>query len=377
MQAEALAERHKATSRVTWLGAVCNLFLSLVKCLAGWFGHSHALLADGIHSLSDLIADGVVLIASKFSSEEADHEHPYGHQRIETAATIGIAGFLVFAGLGIIISGVQHILSPIHDKISPYVLWTAILALVVNEAIYWITIRIAKKIQSDMLVAHAWHRRSDAAASLIVLIGIIGSMLGIYYFDGLAAIVIGLFILRMAWRMGRASFDELTDRGVDEEELEKIKNAIQSVEGVCALHQLRTRLMAGKIIADVHIIVDPLLSVSEGHYIGDKVYERLAKGFPSLEDVTVHVDSEDDEVQHFTRYLPSREQILSALKNLSLPYFQEMKLKAIHYQANHVILECVFSLAVLTKTNAETLEKSYAEKIQTLYPAAKVKIFFQ
>ncbi len=377
MQQKTLDARYRATAVVTILGAVANIILSLIKCIAGWLGNSHALFADGMHSLSDLLADTIVLLASKFGNRAADKKYPYGHERIETAATIAVAGFLIFAALGIIVSGTKHIIdSGTNTYIHPYVLWIAVLALVINESIYWITLSVAKKIRSEMLIAHAWHRRSDAATSLIVLIGIIGSMLGIHYLDGVAAIVVGLFILRMGWKMGKNSFEELIDRGLDETELQKIKEAIRSIEGVRTLHQLRTRLMAGKIFADVHIIVDPFISVSEGHYIGDQVYLVLEKNFPTIEDITVHVDSENDEFDQNTRLMPSRKSVLKKLESLKqqLPEYEFLHLKNIHYLQNRLLLELAFPTSVLERNSLKSLEAAYFKVLKESFPESQVKI---
>ena len=379
METEDLQERYRQSARVTWIGAFCNLLLAAIKCLAGWLGNSHALFADGVHSLSDLFADGIVLLASKFGNEAADTEHPYGHHRIETAATIAVALFLLAAGVGIIMDGVDHMLHPVHDTyIHPYVLWIAILALIVNESIYWMTIRVARKIQSDMLAAHAWHRRSDAIVSLIVLIGIGASMLGFHYLDGIAAIVVGLFILKMAWSMGRKSFDELVDRGLSQKELEDIKHTIQTVPGVVGLHMLRTRLSGGAIMADVHVMVEPFFSVSEGHYVGEKVYALLKEKYPAIKDITVHVDSENDELVHDNLSLPSRQsisEILASLKN-ELPLYSQMQLKAIHYQGTKVILEIVLPLSALKERAAENFANAYTVAIQNKLSNAQVQLFY-
>ncbi len=375
-----LQKRHKQGAFVTLVGAFFNVLLAAIKCLAGWFGNSHALFADGIHSLSDLFADGIVFLASKFGNEKADEEHPYGHHRMETAATIAIALFLLTAAVGIIGTGGDHVLHPNHDtRIQPYVLGIAFLALVINEAIYWLTLRVAKKIHSDMLIAHAWHRRSDAIASLIVLLGIAGSMLGFYYLDGIAAILVGLFILRMAWGMGRKAFDELVDRGVSEAELTAITQAILKEEGVIGIHQLRTRLSGGKIIADVHLMVDPLVSVSEGHYIGEQVYALLRKQFPDLSDVTVHVDSENDEFVHTNLSLPGRKKILAMLDSMKseLPYFEEAHVKMIHYMGLNILVELIFPVDILNKISKNNLQTQYSTLIKARFPTLNVQLYFE
>lgn len=379
MQNLSLAERHQQTARITILGAAFNILLAIIKCVAGWFGNSHALLADGVHSLADLFADAAVYFASKFGNQEADLDHPYGHHRIETAGTIVVAAFLLFAGLGIVVSGLQHIWHPGHDNyIHTYVLWIALLALIINEAIYWLTLHVAKKINSDMLRAHAWHRRSDAATSLIVLIGIVGSMVGLPYLDGAAAIIVGLFILKMAWDMGRRSVDELVDRGLNPKELAAIAKVIREVPGVESLHQLRTRLMGGQIYADAHIIVDPYLSVSEGHFIGDNVLVALKKYFPKVHDITIHVDSENDEITHEEYRHASRAEILQALAELThdLPHATQAQLKAIHYFESYLLIELLLPVLCLVNNQKEQIHKPYQQKIAERIPNSRVVIFF-
>lgn len=379
MSDQTLAERHQRTAAITLIGALCNIFLALIKCAAGWFGHSQALFADGIHSFSDLFADLVVYVASKFGNVQADLEHPYGHQRIETVGTIVVAAFLLAAAVTIIISGIKHIITHTDQTIiHPYVLWIALLSLIINESIYHITLHIAKKIHSDILRAHAWHRRSDAATALIVLIGVVGSMLGFHLLDGISAIIIGCFILRMAWKMGRNSFDELIDRGLNQTQLAAISTTIQHVSGVQALHQLRTRLMGGQICADVHIIVDRHISVSEGHYIGDQVLEQLKKKFPEIHDIVIHVDSENDELQHHADALPARTKIVETLSASAehLPEYHCMQLKAIHYFNKHLMLELTFPLNCLTRTTKEQLHAAYQQELFKLWQALQINIFF-
>jgi cation diffusion facilitator family transporter len=374
-----LIGRHKKTRFITFIGALFNLLLALLKCLAGWFGHSHALFADGIHSLSDLFADLVVYFSSKLGNEQADYDHPYGHHRIETLGTVVVAVFLAATAITIIISGVEHALAPHADElIHSYVLWIAVFSLLINEIIYHVTLHIATKIDSDLLRAHAWHRRSDAATSLIVLIGIGASFLGFTHLDAIAAVVVGVFILKMAWQMGRKSLDELVDRGLNQTELLAISEAIQSVSGVEALHQLRTRLMGGQIYADVHIIVKPRLSVSEGHYIGDHVLMQLQRQFSKINDITIHVDVENDELQHDADALISRAEILTLLAKLApqLPYYEQMQLKAIHYFKNTLTLELLFLLNCLVDVTPENLQKIYYEKISGVLSPVQLEIYF-
>lgn len=373
--------RHKKARNITLIGALVNLILAIAKMLGGWFGHSHALFADGVHSVADLFADALVVLASKIGNQAADSEHPYGHRRIETAATVVVAAFLFIAGIAIIDDSIQHLYHGMTtENLSQWVLWIAIVSLLINEIIYQITKFIAKEIKSQLLLAHAWHRRSDAAASLVVLIGIAGAMMGWPHLDSIAAIIVGLLIIKMAYQMGRQSIDELVDRGLDEETKQAVETTIKHVEGVRALHQLRTRMMGGNVMADVHVLVDSHISVSEGHYISDHVYQALKHKFPQMTDVIVHVDPEDDEHDHdhVTLALPSRKKILKFIeKNCDeLPGCHALQLLAIHYLANQIELEIALPIALLEKYSYEKLQTSYLETLKGNLSELKLKLYF-
>ncbi len=306
--------RYSEARRITLAGAAKNVVLAFLKIVCGITGHSHALFADGVHSLSDLLIDTLVLIASHFGSKAADSDHPYGHGRIETAATVLLAFLMSFAGIGIVVDAVADLVGT-HISIKPnfYVLLVALFSILVNEVLYFYTRRVGEKVQSNLLIANAWHHRSDSASSLVVFIGAGGAWLGFGFLDPIAAIIVGLMIVKMAWQFGWNSIRELVDTGLDEEVLQEIRKTISKVPGVIEVHQLRTRSLASKIFLDVHVLVDPMLSVSEGHYIGEQVHVRLLDEMRGISDVTVHVDPEDDERVAPSLHLPTRAEIVSLL----------------------------------------------------------------
>ncbi len=312
-------KRYKAAKQVTLIGAFINLALGFIKLFGGIFAHSHALFADGIHSFSDILTDITVLFASKYGSLDADDTHPYGHQRIETAATLLLALFLMFAGFGIAWDALLEVIHHQHDMPAWIALVIAFFSVLANEALFHYTRHVGEKIQSKLIIANAWHHRSDAGSSVIVCIGLIGSLAGLPALDAIAAIIVGLLIIKMGWTYGWNSVKELVDTAIETEKVKTIEELIQKVDGVQMIHQLRTRRMGHDILVDVHVLVAPYLSVSEGHYIAQHVHQTLHRAIPEIKDVTVHIDPEDDERFCPSLHLPSRHQ----LEQLFLNRWQE------------------------------------------------------
>ena len=213
--------RYKETRKATLVGASANIFLAAAKIVFGFTGHSQALIADGIHSLSDLLTDLLVILAAKFANLKADDNHPYGHERIETAATVALSLMLMVVGAVIIYDGVHDLVHQNYgDLPHGYVLWIAGLSVIINESVYRYTLFIARKIKSDILHANALHSRSDAASSVVVLVGVAGSIMGFMYLDAIAAIVVGGFIIKMGASIGWQNMSELVDTGVEPTVLE-------------------------------------------------------------------------------------------------------------------------------------------------------------
>lgn len=301
--------------RITLITAIATLILAALKLAFGYYGESHALFADGIHSLSDVLIDILVLLAAHFGSKKADYNHPYGHGRIETAGTFGLALVLIFAGIGIIFNGAEHLWNNVPTpKPEAITFWIALLAIIVNEILFRLTMKIAKKTDSPLLTANAWHSRSDVFTSIVVLLSIGGALIGFPALDVIGAAIVGVMIIKMGATLGFNSVSELVDTGVDEATLEQIKQHIVAVSGVKTLHQLRTRTINNRILVDVHVLVNPMISVSEGHFISDQVYLALHKKIPGVTDVIVHVDPEDDEIAQPSSHLPNREKLILALR---------------------------------------------------------------
>lgn len=349
-------QRYHQTRFIGLCGGLKNLLLASLKIIFGMTGHSHALLADGIHSLSDLVVDSVVIIAAKFGSKAADEDHPYGHGRIETAATVLLALILAIAAVSIIINAIMTIAAPYrHITPSYYVLWIALGSVLLNELLYYATRRVAKQIKSKLLMTNAWHHRSDSASSIAVALGVMGVWLGFPKLDAIAAIIVALMIFKIAWDFGWHSIRELVDTALTSEETEKIKLFIKEIPGVKAIHQLRTRSIAGSIFCDVHVLVAPKISVSEGHYIGQEVNKRLIAVFPDITDVIVHIDTEDDEQNNPSCYLPDRATLLKILEKRWDGILPKMAIKTatFHYLAGKISIELKLPITLMHQVDLE------------------------
>jgi divalent metal cation (Fe/Co/Zn/Cd) transporter len=299
--------------KAAYAAIIINGIFGLLKTVGGFLFQSHALLADGLHSLSDLVIDFMVIIGGHWSHQAADAEHPYGHQRIETALTLLISLFLIFTGVMIAFDALKGLIHPVILKTNILAFILAAISAIANEGLFRYTQHLNKDIKTDLLDTCAWHHRSDAYTALIVLLGILASMLGIHALDHIAAIIVGGIIIKMGWDYSWESIQQLIDRGVDKDIQQKIIHCIYETAGVEKIHQLRTRLMGQDIFVDVHVLVDPFISVSAGHYIAQNVHHKLMQALPNIKDVTVHIDPEDDEDIRPDLSLPDSQQIAEHL----------------------------------------------------------------
>lgn len=287
------AERAQVAKRSTMVSVWVNIALSALQIVIGFFAKSQALIADGIHSLSDLLSDFVVLIANHHSQKDPDDDHPYGHQRFETAASLFLGGILITVAAGMVWMAVERIMDPdsIPD-VAPVALGIAVLTLFAKEGLFRYMLSAAKRVKSSMLVANAWHARSDAASSLVVGIGILGHLLGYKILDPIAALIVGLMIGRMGWRFGSEAFNDLMDRAIDEQELHEITTTLNETPGVLGVHDIRTRKMGDMVLVDAHIEVDRTLSVEQGHDIAVAARDAVMRRHRVL-DLLAHVDPVD------------------------------------------------------------------------------------
>ncbi len=284
------AERVAAASRSTWVSVGVNLVLTITQIAIGVVAKSQGLIADGIHSLSDLVADFVVLFASHHSKKDADADHPYGHQRFETAASLVLGTLLLAVGLGMLWSAARKLEAPeTVQTVHIMALWVAAGALIAKELLFRYMLSVAKRVKSSMLVANAWHARSDAASSLVVGIGIVGNLAGYPILDPIAALIVGFMVTRMGWGFSWDALHDLMDRAVDEQEVQAIRLTLIETPGVSGVHDVRTRKMGDMIVVDAHIEVDAEISVEAGHDIAVEARQRVLQRHRVLNLMT-HVD---------------------------------------------------------------------------------------
>jgi cation diffusion facilitator family transporter len=307
-------DRFKAAQKVTWISVAVNVALTVLQIVVGLFGKSQALVADGLHSLSDLLCDFLVLFANRHGARDADEEHPYGHARIETATTLALGLILLGVGGALFWGAVERLQNPAAlQKVHVATLWIGILTLAGKEMLFRYMLRVARRLRSQMLEANAWHARSDAASSVVVVAGISGNLLGFTSLDILAAVLVALMIMRMGWKQGHKAISELIDTSLDKNEVEAIRATLLATPGVHGVHELRTRRMGDRALVDAHVLVNPHISVSEGHYIAESARAQVLKQHHAL-DVMVHVDPEDDSSAKLNQHLPHREALIAHLE---------------------------------------------------------------
>ncbi len=286
----ATQQRTAAAARSTWVSVGVNLVLSVLQVVVGIQAKSQALVADGLHSFSDLVADFVVLFANHHAAKAPDEEHPYGHQRFETAASLMLGLLLLGVGVGMVWSAVTKVQNPgALQQVHIVALWVALATLVLKELLFRYLLRVAKRVKSSMLVANAWHARSDAASSLVVGIGIAGNLAGYTILDAIAALVVGLMVARTGWQFGWSALHDLMDSAVDSNEVQAIRKTLRETPGVHGVHDLRTRKMGDMVVVDVHLEVESTLSVEAGHTIAVNARARVLQRHRVL-DVMTHVD---------------------------------------------------------------------------------------
>ncbi|QDX82002.1 cation-efflux pump [Denitratisoma sp. DHT3] len=337
------AERLRQGQRITWVSVAVNIALTAMQVVVGLAAHSQSLIADAMHTLSDVVADVFVLIANRKGAEAADAQHPYGHHRYETLASLMLGLLLSATGIGILLAAAGRLenlatLPPVGIA----AFWAAIATLVGKEGLFRYMLTVAERLRSPMLMANAWHARADALSSLVVAVGIAGSVLGVGFADGVAAIIVGAMIVKAGVRFAWEAINELIDTGLSAEEVQRIHETLRTAPGVLGLHDLRTRRMAHHVLVDAHIQVSPRVSVSEGHLIGELARRRLLKAHPEVLDVLVHVDAEDDvDSSQRAMGLPERDALVRHLRHLlgdAPPPFEDITL---HYLGRKVEAEVV------------------------------------
>jgi cation diffusion facilitator family transporter len=372
--------RYQAGRRVTLVAAGINLFLAIVKFAGGIFAHSQALIADAIDSTADLFSDMAVLYGARQGSRAPDSKHPYGHGRIETLVSVFLGAVLLATAAGISLRAAQRLLSdaPLLAP-EPAALLVAVIAIGLKEWIYRYTLRVGRETRSRMLEANAWHQRTDSISSLVVLLGVGGSLLGMPYLDPVAAIGVSVLIARVGWELLWQSVAELSDTALSRERVAVIRKAIRGIEGVQDLHLLRTRQAGPDALVDVHVQVNPHISVSEGHRIAEHIREKLIADLDEVSDVLVHIDTEDDQSFERGRTLPLRADVETQIRSAiaGLTGADRLQGVVLHYDADRIGVELHLPLALAPDAaTANALAEQLRGPLRRLPHIADVAVHF-
>lgn len=287
--------------RITLAGAVANCLLTIVKVAAGLVGHSAAMVADGVHSLTDLISDFIVMVFVKISSKDSDGDHDYGHGKFETLATLIVSGMLLIVGVKLLYDGSTAIYDHLHghklESPGMITLYMAGLSIIVKEILYRVTARVGREVESQAVLANAWHHRTDAISSVGSLVGIAGAIyLGDKWviLDPLAGCIISIIIFFVAIKMMTGALNELMEKSLPQAERDEIFDIIKHVDGIIDVHELKTRRNGRSVIIDVHVVVNPDMTVVVAHDITIQVERRLRDKLGPEAQICIHVEPSTD-----------------------------------------------------------------------------------
>ena len=351
-------QQQAAAQKVTWIGAALNLILGIIKIFVGQVANSTALIADGVHSLSDLLSDILIVVILRISGKGPDREHPWGHGYFETIGTAILGCLLIAVAGAMAYEGATQLFS-LRELLSPE--WPALLvagiSILGKEWIFRYTLSIGKKLKSDLLIANAWHSRTDALSSIIVFIGVAGAMSGFEWLDSLATVAVALLIAKIGWDLSWSSLKQLVNTALPQDEIDKYCEQILAVDGVVNVHDFKTRMIANKKVLELHLQIHPAMSASEGHYIGQQVCKALMVD-PDIGHIIYHIDTTDDAGEQIDlpdgSALPSR-QLLEPLVTDTLSSLDtdiELYRLAIFYQSTSVDLD-----VLIRCSQPSTLEK--------------------
>ena len=348
-------------TKVTLIGILSNITLSVIKLIGGIIGNSAALVADAVHSFSDLLTDAIVLVTHKISQIPKDEDHPYGHGRAETIGTTAIGIIIIFTGIGLVYEGWNIIQSESPPIPEPIAAGMAFVSIIIKEWLFRYTYSVGKKSNSSLLLANAWHHRSDAMSSIAALVGIIGSMIGFPILDPVAAAVVAFMIIRVGYKLTLGGFRELMDTALSEKDTQNIQVVIDEISGVIKSHDLRTRKIGGEILIDVHIQVDSDLTVTEGHEVAERVRRNLINRYQKTQDVLVHVDGYDDSRVE-SIYNISRsdvELIVTPLLSHMTGNFKKTQLRIHHLNGKNIVEIYLHGDRTKTITETEIILKKF------------------
>ncbi len=291
------SSRERDIYRVTIIGSIVNLLLLIFKFIAGFAGHSSAMIADAVHSLSDFFSDIVVIVMVRLSAKPEDKDHDYGHGKYETLASLIVGLMLAIVGLGIFYNGVSTTIAFFNGESIGQPTWIALIAAIVSifakEGIYRYTIYKERAIHSSALIANAWHHRSDALTSVAALVGIGGAMiLGSKWavLDPIAAAVVSIFIIKAAYDLIKPNLDELLEKALSEEQKQGISKIVLDTPGVVGMHRLRTRRVGNNLAIELHIKMDGNMSLRQAHEIATEVEKRLKQAYGNDIHTGIHME---------------------------------------------------------------------------------------
>lgn len=287
---EEIMENYKLGVNTSLVTIIVNVLLAGFKIAAGIIGRSNAMIADGVHTLSDVLTTFIVLAGLKISSKEADEKHQYGHEKYESVFAKILSILLLLTGGLIGFESFKILISGVVTKPKSIALIAAIISIIVKEAMYWYTIKVAKKIKSISMEADAWHHRSDALSSIGTFLGILGASLGFPALDPIAGIIVSIFVIKVGVELYIKSVKELTDESASEQLIIEMKEKICSIEGVEEIKSLKSRIFGNKIYVDLEIFVDQNITVKEGHDIAEKVHDKLEREIRDIKHCMVHVE---------------------------------------------------------------------------------------
>lgn len=374
----------RAARKVTLIGLVLDALLGVSKVFVGFVYNSYALIADGIHSFSDVASDIMVLVLFRISREEPDEDHPYGHERFETLGAVILGSVLIAVAGALAWESVQRVWEEVADLPGWPVLVVAVAAVLSKEWIYHYTLRVGRLIRSDLLVANAWHSRTDALSSIIVLLGASGAMMGFPWLDAIAACVIALIVANIGWHLAWDNVKELVDTAMPLEKQRLLTQVANDTEGVKAVNRIKSRRMGSDFLLDIHLQVDPRVSVSEGHEIGVRAEHRILEAVPEVREVTFHIDAEDEDQQeavHSTT-LPSRSDVSEALHSRwgDLIDFTRAWSPRLHYLSDQISVELYLESrsAVRQEHRDESccLTRQLADQAHDLPWLGKIRIWY-
>ncbi|WP_420597701.1 cation diffusion facilitator family transporter [Neptuniibacter sp.] len=351
------SEQQHAVQRVTIIGAILDCLLGFSKIIIGHLSHSAGLVADGIHSLSDLLTDLMVIVILKFSGDEPDEEHPWGHAHFETLGTVLLGSILIAIAGAMIYDSTLSLFDSSELLIPEWpTLLVAAVSVAAKEWIFRYTLKVGKDTGSDLLVANAWHSRTDALSSIVVFVGIAGTMAGITWLDAIAAIIVAFIVGKIGWDLSWDSIKQLVGTSLPEEDIKRYQDIVMSIQGIISVHSFKSRAMGSKSILELHIQVGSDISASEGHHLGDLACYKLHEECDDIGHIIYHIDTYNDEkIDPTPSYeLPLRSDIsgviLSTLDTI-YPGIEFYRL-TLHYQPQTIDIEILLYETDILKLQA-------------------------